>query len=208
MLDSKEVTSILLISIILAFIISLMKTTQLFFQILLFVFLVIMVNIIAKKITSYYLDSEVKIKIWEVYHIGFRPWMHFKKPFAIGAFLPVILKFLSVGYLNWMACLVFDVKPKIYRAAKRHGLYAFSEMTEAHIGKIAAAGIFANLILALIGYLIGFGELSKLSIFYVAFNMIPLSDLDGNKIFFGNIIQWSLLAAITFVALGYALLLI
>ena len=141
MLDSKEITSILLISIILAFIISLIKTTQYFFYILLLILIIIVVNITAKKITSYFLECEIKTKIWELSRFGFKPGWHFKKPLAAGAFLPVIFKFLTAGYLNWMACLTFDVKPKIYRAAKRHGLYSFSEMTEAHIGKIAAAGI-------------------------------------------------------------------
>jgi len=208
MIDQKEITSILLISIILAFIISLMESLQHFLYFLLLILLVILINITSKKIRSYYLDSEIKIKIWEVYRIGFRSWMHFKKNLAMGAFLPVILKFLTAGYFNWMACLTFEVKPKIYRAAKRHGLYAFSEMTEAHIGNIAAAGIFANLLFAMLGYLIGFEEFARLNIFYAAFNLIPLSSLDGNKIFFGNIVQWSFLATITLIGLGYAFFLV
>jgi Zn-dependent protease len=208
MLDSKEATTILLVSIVLAFIISLVKSAQIFFYAVLAILAIILINLIAKKITSYFLDSEIKVKLWEVNRFGFSPGQHFKKPFAMGIFLPIILKLISAGYLNFMACLTFEVKPKIYRTAKRHGLYAFSEMTEAHIGKIAAAGIVANLIFAVVGYFTGFSEFAKLSIFYAAFNMIPISDLDGNKIFFGNIIQWSFLAAITFVGLGYVFFLI
>ena len=100
-----------------------------------------------------------------------------------------------------MASLVFEVKPKSYRAAKRHGLYTFSEMTEEHMGYIAAAGIFATLVFAVIGYLLGFTEFSKLSIYYALFNMFPISSLDGNKIFFGNIVLWSFLASLVVIGL-------
>ena len=79
-------------------------------------------------------------------------------------------------------------------------------MTEEHNGKIAATGIIANLFLALIFYFIGgnFGVLfAKLNIWFAFFNMIPISDLDGNKIFFGNLVLWSFLAIITLIAVGY-----
>ncbi len=208
MLNSKELTVMLFISVLLAFLASLIKSINFFFYTVLAFLAIIFINTIAKKITSYYLDSEIKIELWEINRYGFKPGSYFKKPFAMGIFFPIILKIISVGYLTWMACLTFDVKPKIYRAAKRHGLYAFSEMTEAHIGRIASAGIMANLIFALVGYLTGFSDFARLSVFYAAFNMIPLSNLDGNKIFFGNIIQWSFLAAITFVGLGYVFFLV
>jgi len=81
-------------------------------------------------------------------------------------------------------------------------------MTEEHIGWIAAAGIAANLLFAVVGYLIGFSELARISIYFAFFNMLPLSDLDGNKIFFGSRILWSFLAALVLIGVGYALLLI
>jgi Zn-dependent protease len=127
--------------------------------------------------------------------------------------MPILMRVILFSFngFTWMASLVFDVKAKAYHAAKRHGMYSFSEMTEEHIGKIAAAGIFANLFLAVLFYLIGgdFGTLfAKLNIWFVFFNMIPLSDLDGNKIFFGNIILWSFLAVITLIGLAATFLLV
>ena len=103
-----------------------------------------------------------------------------------------------------MASLVFDVKAKTYRAAKRHGLYRFSEMTEDHIGYIASAGIFANILLAIITYFIGLPiemNFVVLSIYYIFFNMIPVSDLDGNKILFGNMVLWAFLATLSLISL-------
>ena len=208
MLNKKEIIAIAIITLVLAFSISLIETWNIFLYTLLAVFLILIINIIAKKITSFYLDSEIEVKLWEIQRYGFKPNARLKKPFPAGAFLPLITTALSLGFVTWMASLVFEVKPKIYRAAKRHGLYTFSEMTELHLALIAAAGIFANLIFAVIGYLINFPELAKLSVFYAFFNMLPFSDLDGNKIFFGNLVLWSFLASIVLIGLFYAIFMI
>lgn len=210
MLNKKEIAQILITTIIFAFAISLIKTWKIFSYTLLAVFLVLMVNIIAKKIASFYLDSEIEIRLWEIKRYGFKANKYFKTPLQAGAFLPIISKVLFFPFKGfiWMASLIFEVKPKIYRAAKRHGLYSFSEMTEFHLGLIAAAGIFANLIFAIIGYLINFPEFARLNIYYAFFNMIPLSDLDGNKIFFGSIILWALLASMVLIGLFCAIFII
>jgi Zn-dependent protease len=203
MLNTKEIASIIAITLILGVTISLIKTFEIFLYTLLAVFIILMINLLAKKIASFYLGTEIETKIWEIKRYGFKPKKHFKKPFPAGAFLPIIITAFSFGNLLWLASLVFDIKPKVYRKARRHGLYTFSEMSEDHIGLIAAAGIVTNLVFAVLGYLIGFSEFAKLNIYYAFFNMLPLSDLDGNKIFFGSIVLWSFLAALVLVGLGY-----
>jgi len=223
MLNRKEITTIIILAIILAFVISLVETLELFLYVLLSVFLIFIINITAKKVVSFYLDTEIEIKLWEIKRVGLfyfiglipittpHPSHKLKRPFPLGAFLPIIMKVLSVGYLNWMACFVFDVKSKIYKTAKRHGLYTFSEISEFHIGLIAAAGIFANLIFAIIGYFIGLPEQMNfitLSIWFAFFNILPISELDGNKIFFGNLTLWSFLASIVLIGLLYSILVI
>ncbi|MFH1326586.1 MAG: hypothetical protein ABIH59_00475 [archaeon] len=208
MINSREFSYIILISIIFAFTISLLKSLEFFLYILLTVFLVIIINILAKKIASFILDSEIEVKLWEIKRYGFKPTSKLKKPFPIGAILPIIITTLSFGYVYWMASLIFDVKAKVYRAAKRWGLYTFSEMTEWHIGLIAAWGIVANLVFALIGYLIGFSDFARLNIYFAFFNLLPLGELDGNKIFFGSIILWSFLASLVLIGVGYAFLLV
>lgn len=203
MFNKKEVAIIGIISIILAFIFSFTKETSSFFYFFGAIFFIILINSIAKKISSYYLDSEIEIRLWEVKRYGFKPHKHFKKSFPSGILFPLITALASLGYFIWMASIIFEVKPKIYRAAKRFGLYSFSEMTEHHIGLIAASGVLINLFFALIGYLVGFSDFAKLNIFYAFFNIIPLSDLDGNKIFFGSVVLWSFLAALILIGLGY-----
>ncbi len=209
MLNAKEAIIIIVSTLILSFSISLLEINN-FFVISLMIFLIIMVNIFVKKITSLYFDSEVEIKLWEMERYGLKPRQYFKKPIPIGLILPIVSKILLFSLKNfvWMASLVFDVKPKVYRAAKRHGLYLFSEMTEDHIGYIAAAGILANLFFSVIGYLLGFQTFARLSIYYSFFNMIPISNLDGNKIFFGNLVLWFFLATIVLLGLIFAIFVI
>lgn len=211
MLNKKEIGSIIIITIILAFALSLVKSMEIFLYTLLSVFLILIINIIAKKIASYYLESKIDIGLWEIKQYWFKKHWHFKKAFPAGAFFPIILTVLSMGIFTWLACLTFEVKPKAYRVAKKHELYSFSEMTEWHIGLIAAAGIFTTLIFAIIGYFIGLPSAMnfvKLSIFYAFFNMLPFSSLDGNKIFFGNIVLWSFLAILTLIGVAYIFIVI
>jgi Zn-dependent protease len=210
MITKKEIIAIFVATLILGFAVNLLESLSTFLYASLAIFVVIIANVISKKITSYYLDSEVEIKLWEFKRYGYKPKHKLSKNFPAGAFIPILSKIFlfPINGFAWMASLVFDVKPKIYKAVKRHGPYAFSEITENQIGLIAAAGIFINLILGFLGYLIGFSEFATLSIWYALFNMIPISDLDGNKIFFGNTILWIFLAIITAIATLYTFFLI
>jgi len=203
MINKKEIGIIIASSLILAFSITFLESMSLFLYALLGVFIIIVVNIIGKKIAAYYFESEIEIDFWGLKRYGFKPNWKFKRPLQIGAFLPIISKIFFYPLKNfvWMASLVFEVKPKTYRAARRHGLYNFSEMTEDHIGIIAAVGILVNIFFAVAGYLIGFVEFAKLNLYFAFFNILPISDLDGNKIFFGSIILWSLLAAFVLIGL-------
>jgi len=217
MINRKEIAYLFLVTIITAFAIGLTRNLSLDIDLFLFallgVFILILANILIKKTTAYFLESEIEIKIWEIKRWGFKTDQYWKKAFPIGVFAPLISKifFFALNGFVWMATLVFDVKAKAYHAAKRHGIYSFSEMTEEHIGRIAAAGIVMNLFLAFLFYFIGgdFGTIfAKLNIWFVFFNMIPVSDLDGNKIFFGNLVLWSFLAIVTLIGVGYTFLLV
>jgi len=213
MINKGEVSSVIIASLVIAFSITLITDLDLFLLALLSAFLLITANIIIKKFYAYHLDSEIEIKIWEVQRFGFKSNSHLKRAFPLGAFAPLISKIFLFPFNGfvWMASLVFDVKAKTYRAAKRHGMYSFSEMTEDHIGRIAAAGIFGNLILAILFYFVGgdFGILfARMNIGFAFFNLIPISDLDGNKILFGNLAVWSLLVILTLIGMGYSILLV
>ncbi len=213
MMNGKEIGALVVVSLITAFSVTLIKDISLFWIVLLGVFILLAVNILVKKFVAYLHEAEIEIKIWEIRRYGFKAHSHWQKPFPLGAIMPLLSKIVLFPFngFTWMASLVFDTKAKAYHAAKRHGIYSFSEMTEEHIGRIAAAGLFVNLILALIFYFVGgtFGIMfAKLNIWFAFFNMIPISDLDGNKIFFGNLVVWSFLAICTLIGILYTVLLV
>jgi len=210
MFNKKEIGIILIVSVFLAFAITLVKSTNYFLYALLGVFIAILANALAKKVAGYFFESDIEIKLWEFKRYGYTRKQKFKRPFPAGLIIPLFSKIVlwPLNGFVWMASLVFDVKPKPWRVAKRHGYYSFSEMTEDHIGYIAAFGVIINLILAVIGYFIGFPLFSKINIWMAFFNMIPISDLDGNKIFFGNLTLWNVLAILTLLGMTYAFFLV
>jgi hypothetical protein len=202
MFNKKEILLISIMSLILALALSFLKGMETFLYSLLLIFLILIINLSAKKISSFYLDSKIEIKPWAIKRYGFKPSRHFKQPFPAGVLFPLLSSFFTLGNFTWLGALVFETKPRVYRAAKRHALYNFSAITEDHIGFIAASGIIANLAFALLGYLIGFTDFAALNVYYAFFNILPVSDLDGNKIFFGSLKLWGFLATITFIAVG------
>lgn len=206
MFNKKEIWIIVPTIIVLAFVIALTDLKTLFFTALIYITIIILLNIFTKKLMGEYLDTEVEIKAWEMKRYWFRKHDYFKKPIPIGLILPIVLKVITAGFLNWTASLSYDVKAKIYRKAKRHGLYAFTDISEAQIGVIAGVALIINLIAALIGYLIGFPDFAKLSLAFVFFSLIPLSELDGNKIFFGSIALWIFLMTLTILSILGALI--
>jgi len=173
-------------------------------------FVVISINIIAKKLTARYLDSSIEVSPWSFKRFGLASKKYFKKPFPSGILFPIISTIASLGYFIWLAVFEFEPSPLSSRVTKRHGMYRFSELTEWHIGIIAASGVVLNLLFAIIFYLLPFNliEIAKLSIFFAVWNMVPLGNLDGSKILFGSRLLWYSLALISLIFLLYALLLV
>ncbi|MEM4325769.1 MAG: hypothetical protein QXU40_00515 [Candidatus Pacearchaeota archaeon] len=208
MFNLKELVNILLAVIILSIAIWLFKGITQLPTILISLFLIIILNTFIKKITAFYLDSHIEIKPWKIERYWFGPRDYFKRPFPAGFVFPILFSLISFGKFVWLAALSFDVKPEIYKVAKRHGIYSYSEVSEGQIGTIAAAGVFMNIVLSIIGYFLGYSEFSRLNIYFAFFNLIPFSDLDGNKIFFGNFVLWCFLVAIIFIGLAYTFFLV
>ncbi len=193
---------ILLASIVLALSIAFQDTSLMLYAFVSF-FIIISLNVLAKKAIGYYFETGVKIKFWSMYHFGFRKDYHFKKAIPM-IWLPLILSLLSRGVLWWLAILEFDVEAKAERASRRHGLYRFTQVTEWHMAWIAVWGIIVNVIVAIIGYILGFEFFAKLGIYYAIWSLIPLSSLDGSKIFFGKRVLWTFMAIIGIILLWWS----
>ena len=209
-MDQKEVWSeiaiIVLTTLVLAISISFRNQALLYVATASFL-IIISINIIVKKIVGYFLEIDVKTKLWAWYQYGFRLDSHFKKPFPM-VWLPLVLSLITNGAIWWLAVLEFDIKAKTERVAKRHGLYRFTQVTEWHVAWIAVWGLIANLIMATIAYAIGFETFTKLSLYFIAWSLVPLGGLDGSKIFFGSRPLWFATATIAAILLGWGFLIV
>lgn len=184
----RGITLLLLSSIVLALSVTFHTTEKTLTAFGIFL-MIISINILAKKAVGYYFETNVRHKFWSWYRFGFRKDAHFKTSVPM-AWLPLLLSMITQGFFWWLAILEFDVEARAERASRRHGLYRFTEVTEWHIAIIAMWGILANLTFAVIGYVAGFEFFTKLSVYYAFWSIIPLSSLDGSKIFFGNRFLW------------------
>lgn len=214
MLNKNEIFAIFIVSLVLGTIVSLLESTQIFLTTSAIILVVILINVVAKKILAFYFDSELEIKLWEFKRFllptlfskntifsGSRPHQKMKKAIPAGIFVPLILKVLTFGAINWMACLTFNIKGTIYRARRRFGLYQFTDITEGEMAIIAAGGVFANILMAIIGYLINAPLFSKMNLMFAFYNIIPISNLDGNKIFWGMKNLWIAMTIISVIGL-------
>lgn len=210
MFKLKELAHIIIVIILFAFIISFLRGIDAYLIALLIAAIIIFVNILAKKLMARYLDSEIEQKILQWQRWGWYERSKLKKPIPAGIIFPFILIWISypIGFLKMLTFLQFDVKPTSGRAAKRHGLYRYSEMTEWHISAIAGTGIFACLVLGIIAYLLGYSDLARYSIYFSIWNLLPLGQLDGTKILFGSKILWTILTVLALIGLGFALLVV
>ncbi len=205
MITLKELGSLLLAIIVLSFSYAFLSR-NLFLASLVAFIIIIVLNVLAKKLMAYYVEAEEETKLWTFQRYGWYSKSYLKTPFPIGLVLGFILPLVTLGTIPWLAVLESDVKGTSTRAAGRHDFYSYSEMTEWHIALISAAGIIICFILAPIAYFANFSILAKLSLFYAAFNLLPLGKLDGTRIFFGSKILYALLVAIALIGLFYAFL--
>lgn len=200
----KEAIAIFIASLVLALTISLRNNSILNYAFISFL-IILSMNVFTKKIVGYFLETNVKTKFWSVYQWGFRKSSHFKINLPM-VWLPLILTLFTKGIFWWLAILQFDVEAKTERVSRKHGLYRFTQVTEWHIAWIAIWGIIANLALAIIGYISGFELFAKLNIYFAMGSIIPLSNLDGSKIFFSSRGLWITLFTILSIFFGWSFL--
>ena len=203
-MEAKETITIILASLILALATS-FKDTSIFYAALLSFLIIISINVLVKKIVGFYFETQVKTKFWTWYQFGFRKDYHFKAPVPM-AWLPLLVSLFSKGLVFWLGILEFDIKAKTERVSKRHGLYRFTQVTEWHMGLIATWAIAINAILAILGYIAGFETFAKLSIYYIAWSVIPLGRLDGSKILYASKGLWITIFAITAIILSWGII--
>jgi len=193
---TKEVSVVLIATLILALSLTYpQRAISVFLSAFGIILAIILINIIAKKAFAYYLETNVNLNLWSLYHYGFTKKSHFENPFPL-SWMPILTSLLTYGNFVWMPIIEFDVEPRPERVSRRHGLYRYTEVTDWHIALIVTAGIFANVICGIFGYLTGFELFAKWSLFYAAWSLLPLGGLDGTKVFFGSKNLWYALIVI------------
>jgi hypothetical protein len=200
---SKEIIIIPLAAIILSisYIYPTLDSLELFAISLGGFLLIIITNVLVKKIVAYRLEANVTTKFWSMYRFGFAEKRHLKAPIPMLWIAP-LLSFISKGGWLWMPILEFDITPRTERIAKRHELYRFAQMTDWHLALIVFWGIMANLFLYIILSIVGLSQIADLSLYYAIWSIIPLSNLDGSKLLFGSRKLWlttGILILITFI---------
>jgi len=208
----KQLGHIFSVLIVLSFIASVIELRALnlfgFFLMLLIFSIIIFIYIFSKKITAAYFNAEEETQIWSIERYGFKKHKYFSKEVPMGIIMPIVFLVLTLGSFPWYASFQSEIRPGKYKQIKKEGLLSFVEMSENDFALISAAGVVSTLILAFFAYLVNMPLISKIAIQFAFFNMLPISNLDGSKIFFGNRGLWLILAAITLIALAYSFFLV
>ena len=178
----------------------------------LFIFtLIIFTSIIAKKITSEHYSIKIEHKIWEFQQWWFYKKAYFKKPFPIGLVFPFILALFSLGFIKPFLFLQFEAENITSKRLLKSQGYSRSQrkeyINEEDLAYTSASGFYALLILAFIGFLLSFiypsigSDITKYSIYYGIWNLIPFGQLDGTKLFFGAFAGWAFILLLYLIGL-------
>ena len=167
---------------------------------------VILVNVLAKKLTGRYLHLGVEMKIWELKRWGYYQRSELKKGVPVGVFIPFLVAFVSIGAIKVLTFLQTEVSTTIRRVVKKRGGFdRYAELTEWDNWKVIASGMFFNLGLVFV-YLIFKNdltlEIAKYSVYYVMWNLLPIGKLDGMKILSVGFKWWFFVWILAFLALG------
>ena len=170
-------------------------------------FLIISISLVMKKLSAKYFYVDIEHDVWKFQRYGFLERSKFKKPFPIGLVLPFFMTILSLGLIKPLMFLQFKSKSSKLRILKNRGIiHRTLEVKESDLAFISAAGFWGLLLLSLIGLFTNFELLTQYSIYYGLWNLIPISNLDGAKLFFGSFFNWVLLTIIYLISLVIILL--
>ncbi len=212
---TKKEISWIIIAIIIAGFIGLLPLTSdespsSFLMALAIFAIIILTTVIVKKIVADRVSISIEHKIWEMQRFSIAERSKLKKPIPMGLIFPFLISILSQGVLGGIlrpfTILQFDAKnvfeKRLLKARQgEHRHLRKTEMNESDPAMVAGAGFYVLILLAIIGVIIKLPELTRYSIYYGIWNMIPISKLDGAKLFFGSPLNWMILAIMFIISL-------
>jgi len=192
-MEKKEGIIVLISVVLMSLIILLHEKSLNFLWIFITSLLIISVSVFCKKLTARFIDIEIEHKFWQVERIWFGKGRHLKNPFPAGVIIPAAFSLISNSFVTCLSLIQFESRALPAKAVKKYGTRRFSEIMEWDLCMIGFYGIIGLFLLSLVTRFFAsyFFEsslmlLSKYSFYYVIWNLLPISSLDGAKIFFGS----------------------
>ena len=188
MFNKKEVFSLLIAALVIGYLYSLNEISWMGWLSMAGLALAILfIHHLGQKLASLFYDCTSELHLWTVRQFGLRQWQHFRFDFPFWFIVPAVLAVITFPFtlVKWLAVTTFEATPLPSRIRRR-----YAEITEWHLALIATGGLFMNAILALVSQIAGWNDFAMLNLYFILFNLVPLSKLDGSKIFFGSPMLW------------------
>lgn len=151
------------------------------------VFISLFFKEIVMKLFAMRYRTRVEIELWCAKQFWFSRASKFerfkmKRGLPLGIFLALYLSFLSFGRIFFTAVfnhqLTEDRNARIGRSWKR--------LTEYEEAMIMLVGFLASMLLVIAAKILDFGRLYDVNLWLIVFNLLPISRLDGSKMFFSS----------------------
>ncbi|MBR9705564.1 hypothetical protein GOV14_00875 [Candidatus Pacearchaeota archaeon] len=210
MFTKKEVTWLIIAIILLGFIIEFSdrpNNTKFsgplsFFQQhpgFIYAIIIIIIPVTIKNLVASRYSIKIEHKILHFRRWGWYRRSQLKKPFPIGLIVPFFVALITLGYVKLLGLIQFDAQdlPK-KRVLRKRGRVRKIEMNESDTGYTALWGFWSLIFISIISLIFKYPDLAKYSIYYASWNLLPIGNLDGMKLFFGSVINWIILAIICF----------
>jgi membrane-associated protease RseP (regulator of RpoE activity) len=183
---------------------------KVFYTLLIFS-LIIILSTAVKKISAYHYAIKIEHHDWKLTQWWWYTRAHFQIPFPLGLIIPFFFAVFTIGYLKPFSFLQFNAENiEEVRILKKHGPRGSRRkefINESDLGYTAATGFYVLFFLAIIGIVLkpyfpsfGYG-LAKYSVYYALWNLLPVSQLDGAKVFFGTTLLWSFILLVFLILL-------
>jgi len=157
----------------------------------LFAAIILLTNIFAKKLMAWKRGYSAETNFWHMQRYGIYPQNKFKHPAPLGVILPIIFSIISLGGIKFLALTETKIE-KTKARTKYRFLYE-----ERDVWRILGCGVLANLVLTILGLYLNLPELAKYSAYFAFWNMLPISQLDGNKMLFSSKLVWLILTILS-----------
>jgi Zn-dependent protease len=167
---------------------------------------IILVNVVAKKITAHYLEVNSSVHIWDFRQYWFAESWKFARPAPIGLLLPPILIVFTYGAIKWLGMLQTEFEAKLTKLIRKRKPWSYPGLRNLDVSLILLAGFLANIILALLAVKLS-PQLAALTLLYCFYNLIPIGKLDGFQLLVNNRALYVLTVMLLAVAAGVFLVL-